>query len=83
MDIYKIRFEIVYTHCRYSIGTPLVADLLLFCYEKYFMLYFSDINPADVDEAFNFTSIYLDDLLNIDNPYFERMVSQIYPTEFQ
>ena len=26
---------------------------------------------------------YLDDLLNIDNPYFEPMVGQIYPTELQ
>ena len=26
---------------------------------------------------------YLDDLLNIDNPYFEQMLSQIYPTELQ
>ena len=25
----------------------------------------------------------IDDLLNIDNPYFERMVGQIYPTELQ
>ena len=25
----------------------------------------------------------LDDLLNIDNPYFEQMVGQIYPTELQ
>ena len=24
---------------------------------------------------------YLDDLLNIDNPYYEQMVGQIYPTE--
>ena len=32
-------------------------------------------------EAFNSTSRYLDDLLNIDNPYFAQMVSQIYPTE--
>ena len=30
-----------------------------------------------------FTSRYLYDLLNIDNPYFEQMVSQIYPTEPQ
>ena len=29
------------------------------------------------------TSRYLDDLLNIDNPYFEQIVSQIYPTELQ
>ena len=29
------------------------------------------------------TSRYLNDLLNIDNPYFEQMVGQIYPTELQ
>ena len=29
------------------------------------------------------TSRYLDDLLNIDNPYFEGMVNQIYPPELQ
>ena len=34
-------------------------------------------------EAFNSTSRYLDDLLNIDNPYFEQMVARIYPTELQ
>ena len=33
--------------------------------------------------CFNSTSRYLDDLLNIDNPYFEQMVGQIYPTELQ
>ena len=27
--------------------------------------------------------MYLDDLLNIDNPYFEGMVNQIYPPELQ
>ena len=32
---------------------------------------------------FNSTSRYLDDLLNIDIPYFEHMVGQIYPTELQ
>ena len=34
-------------------------------------------------EAFNSNSRYSDDLLNIDNPYFEQMVGQIYPTELQ
>ena len=29
------------------------------------------------------TSRYLDDLLDIDNPYFEGMVNQIYPPELQ
>ena len=43
----------------------------------------SDDNQADVIEAFNSISRYLDDLLNIDNPYFEGMVKQIYPPELQ
>ena len=38
---------------------------------------------ADVIEAFNSTSRYLDDLLNIGTPYFEGMVKQIYPRELQ
>ena len=32
---------------------------------------------------FNSTFRYLDDLLNIDNPYFEGMVNQVYPSELQ
>ena len=62
---------------------PLVADLFLYCYEREFMLSLSDNNQTDIIEAFNSTSRYLDDLLNIDNPYFEQMVGQIYPTELQ
>ena len=33
--------------------------------------------------TFQRISRYLDDLLNIDNPYFEPLVGQIYPTELQ
>ena len=62
---------------------PLVADLFLFCCERDCMLSLSDNYQADIIEAFNSTSRYLDDLLNIDNPYFEQMVGQIYPTELQ
>ena len=47
------------------------------------MLSLFDNNQAGVIEVFNSTSRYLDDLLNIYNPYFEQMVSQIYPTELQ
>ena len=43
----------------------------------------SSDNQADVIKAFNLTSRYLDNLLNIDNPYFEGMVNQIYPPELQ
>ena len=60
---------------------PLVADLFLFCYERDFMFSLSDNTQTDIIEAFNSTSRDLDDLLNIDNPYFEQMVGQIYPTE--
>ena len=47
------------------------------------MLSLSDNYQADVIEAFNSTPRYLDDILNIDNPYFEQMVGRIYPTKFQ
>ena len=61
----------------------LVADLFLSCYERDFMTSLSNDNQADIIEAFNSTSRYLDDLLNIDNPYFEGMLNQIYPPELQ
>ena len=48
---------------------PLVADLFLFCYERNFMTSLSDVKPAEIIEAFKSASRYLDDLLNIDNPY--------------
>ena len=37
----------------------------------------------DIIDAFNSTSRYLDDLLNIDNIYFEQMVHRIYSAELQ
>ena len=43
----------------------------------------SDDIQADIIKAFNSTARYLDDLFNIDNPYFEGMVNQIYPPELQ
>ena len=43
----------------------------------------SSDNQADVIKAFNLTSRYLEDLLNIDNPYFEEMVNQVYQPELQ
>ena len=38
---------------------------------------------AEIIQALNSTSRYLDDLLNIDNPYFEDMVGRINPPELQ
>ena len=62
---------------------PLVADLFLFCYERDFMTSLSDVKQAEIIEAFKSTSRYLDDLLNIDSPYFEGIVNRIYPPELQ
>ena len=62
---------------------PLVANLFLFCYERDFMLTLSEDNQSDVIEAFNSTSRYLDDLLNIDNNFFDSMANRIYPSELQ
>ena len=50
------------------IGTncaPLVADLFLFCYERDFMMSLSADKDDDMIEAFNSTSRYLVDELNI------------------
>ena len=55
----------------------LVAYLFLFCYES-----LSDANQTELIEAFNFTSRYLDDQLNIDNNFFDSRINRIYPSEF-
>ena len=41
------------------------------------MKFFPPENQADIIEAFSSTSRYLDDLLDIDNIYFEQMVHRI------
>ena len=62
--------------------TPLVGVLFLFCYERDFMMSLSDDKQADID-AFNTTSRYLDDILNVNNVYFDAVVSQVYLSELQ
>ena len=47
------------------------------------MMSLSDDKQADVIDAFNTTSRYLDDILNINNVYFDNIVGQIYPSELQ
>ena len=76
--------------CRQIVGipmdtncAPLEADLFLSCYERDFMLSLSEDNQSGVIEDFNSTSRYLDDLLNIDNNFFDSTVNRIYPSELQ
>ena len=47
------------------------------------MLSLSDDNQSEVIEAFYSTSRYLDDLLTIDNTFFDSMINRIYPSELQ
>ena len=46
---------------------PLVADIFLCCYENDFIDSLNHDNQADVIEAINSISRYLNDLLNIDS----------------
>ena len=62
---------------------PLVANIVMVCYERDFMMSLSGDKQADVIDALNTTSRYLDDILKINNVYFDNMVSQIYPSELQ
>ena len=43
----------------------------------------TDDKQVYIIDAFNTTSRCLDDILNINNVYFDNMVSQIYPAEVQ
>ena len=62
---------------------PLVADLFMFRYERDVIMSLSDDMQADIIDAFNTTSRYLDCSSNINNIYFDNMVSKIYPAELQ
>ena len=55
---------------------PLVADLFLFCFERDFMMPLSD----DTIDAFNTTSRYLDDILNILTIYGKSNIPYRAPT---
>ena len=47
------------------------------------MISLSGDKQADIIDAFNTISRYLNDILNINNVYFDNMVGQIYPSELQ
>ena len=55
---------------------PIVADIFLFCYERDFMMSLSADKDAEIIEGFCSTSGNLDDLLTIDNTYFDGKIKQ-------
>ena len=68
---------------RWKLIVLLLLQICFFFVMRDFMKSLSRENQADIIKAFNSTSRYLDDLLNIDNIYFDQMVDRIYPTELQ
>ena len=60
---------------------PLVAELLLYCYERDFMLSLKPDSQADVINASNNTFRYWDDIFVFSLSIFDSMVSSIYPKE--
>ena len=58
---------------------PLIADLFLYCYKTDFMSDLPKSKRFDLINMFNDTSRYLDDIFTIDNPEFEKHISDIYP----
>ena len=58
----------------YNNCVPLNANLFLFCYEKYFMMSFSNDKQADIIDALNTASRNLDGILNINYVYSDNMV---------
>ena len=60
-----------------------IDELFLFCYERDFMQSLSDDSQFEDIEPFDSTSLYLDDLLNIDNNFYDSMVNHIYPSELK
>ena len=62
----------------------LIADLFLYCHERDFMLSLSKNNEDQMIEAFNYTSVYLDDTLNVNNRksiFFHEHFTNIYPPQ--
>ena len=60
---------------------PLIADLFLYCYERYFLSHLHKSKQYDLIDMFKDTSRYLDDIFTIDNNEFENHILDIYPTE--
>ena len=55
---------------------PLIADLLLYCYERCCMSHLQKSKQCDLIDMFNDTSRYLDDIFN--NPEVEKHIPDIY-----
>ena len=63
--------------------TPLIVDLFLYYYERYFISNLQKSKLFDIIDKFNDTSRYLDDIFTIDDPEFAEHIPDIYPRELK
>ena len=81
-------FSTLYTILPHNLIKDKLVDLIERTFHREGSLYIAcyDRNAfftSDVIEAFNSISRYLNDLLNMDNNFFDSMVNRIYPSELQ
>ena len=62
---------------------PLLADIFLYSYEAEFIQSLLSTGKKKIASQFNFTYRYIDDVLSINNPDFEKYLGQMYPAELE
>lgn len=62
---------------------PLLADLFLFSYEAEFPQGLLQKKNKKLAQSFNFSFLYIDDVLSINNSRFIDFVNLIYPSELE
>ena len=62
---------------------PLPADIFLNSYEAEFIQVLLLAGRKRLASQFNFTYKYIDDVLSINNPYFENYLGQIYSPDLE
>jgi hypothetical protein len=62
---------------------PLLADLFFYSYEADFIQGFLKKNEKKLAQSFNFTFLYIYDVLSLSNSRFDDFVDRIYPFELE
>ena len=60
--------------------SPLLADLFLHDYESAALILFSLGGMSPIPKPFSLTRRYIDDLITINNPWFDSAIKKIYPS---
>ena len=62
---------------------PLLTDIYLYLYEAEVIQSLLSAGKKQLVSQFNFIYRYVDDVLSINNPYFQNYLGQMYPAEFE